>query len=181
METPRRIPGYNIIRTAPFKPKAKEYGVHYTNMFITINTNYSPKNEADYNDMTARIRELLDVLYNPNDMTTVFDFTGNHSEDTWNPDVILAAKAESGIELGGKQHRIHVHTLIQIKHKTNLFANWNRIRTFMNTQLAPKVKGVKVHIKRAQKSNALDYVRKDQSPLSEAEIIRYSKQAMGWV
>src|SRR2546421_403044 len=98
MEIPRASfvasapPGKASGTIAPYKISERhkrQEGIKYTNVLITINTNYMPKGEAEYNRVTTDLQELLHVIFNTNDMSTAFDFIVNpktgedHTGDEW--------------------------------------------------------------------------------------------------
>jgi len=162
------------------RPKRTQ-GLKYFNVLITLSTNYRPTNEDDYNNKATKLEEVLYVMFNPNSMDQyVIDFIVNprtgedHTSDTWTVPFIIESSSKWGIELGTTKvgGRLHAHVLLEVTHKSCIWANKYKMQNAVNNMLSDWVKGSHVHVSpiRGAAKSILSYIRKDQ-PLTSDEIV----------
>jgi hypothetical protein len=103
--------------------KKKYQQVHISNYMITLNTNQPVRRgTGQYNRLSGAVHTLIDALAgNDTDtegyMPNIIDIVGPNmrGEKTYES-CIYGAKSEHSVEIGGKQHRLHAHWVINVIH-----------------------------------------------------------------
>jgi len=177
-----KITAPNFQKEKQIKRKGKKE--KYTNLLITISTNYKPINENDYEEKAEEFSEILENFFQPDTMHENFmDFIKPNENDNWDSETILNVNVRSVIEHGkGKMGgRIHSHTILEITHKSKLWVNVEKIKKHMDNNLS-FVKGVYVNVRLVPEGlkYILQYVKKDEEEeeLSESEEEKQLTQAI---
>ena len=166
--TATRIP---FVLTAPGRPAhvAKDEGAaRHTNLFVTINTNLGPRDNAHAQVLASALERCMGYLTVPSGLDNVFDFTapGISFADT---DPIHSAHSVYAVERGGGKNSIHAHWVVKIQHSTRLRINMLKLKQYvqfiMGTDVLPKFPNVKVRLLANPNEDAdlLHYLTKTQS------------------
>lgn len=165
-----RPTGTSIIRRpargeTPARPRSDQ---RYSNFYITIQTNYRAKSQADYDRFLDRFEEVLAELYDVENLDQhVIKFHHLNQQDSWTDEFIKHVNIQTNIEEGRTRRggRIHAHTLLQITHVTRIQVDAMAIREYVLQRLAPDVKGPIVLVKMINEQTKwiLDYIRKDEA------------------
>jgi hypothetical protein len=162
------------------KDEVKEKKWVWSNFLVTIQTNYRAKSDADFLEFQDEFYEVLEELFDVKHLDRrLISFIDRppkfHSKDEWKePYVDLkATKIRVNIEEGGtrKGGRVHAHAIVQVKHRSLIWIDRDRVRLWINEVMAPKVKGsyIDVRLIKDWLKNSLRYIRKDQKILTKEE------------
>jgi hypothetical protein len=170
-----------IGRYESFENGKDEEDVHYTNLAILITTNYRPTSRHDYYLTAQKLFDTLKVVFNKDKMDEHFiEFGKNDAtfkDDEWKAPTIISAKSFIGVELGRTRRggRVHAHVVVEIAHRSNIWGDPLKVKEYVDSQMAPKVKGSKVLIKRipSTMNHMLSYAQKEKaiSPDELADIV----------
>lgn len=84
---------------------------------ITINSNIMPQNEADKTRIVNGLDRYMETVFGTNaNMEAITQFAEGTGH--WDDAYIEETDVNFAIEQGTKQHRIHVHAVVQITHRS---------------------------------------------------------------
>src|ERR1700722_20076689 len=95
---------------------------HVSTFFVTVNTN-----QTDVQHITS-LREAFNMFYS--NIKNFIKLLGK--EDLSFIDKIIC---ESAIEIGSEKHRVHLHSLIKINHRTKIQLDQAKMRIFFQEMM----------------------------------------------
>jgi hypothetical protein len=112
-----------------------------SSFFVTINTNETneelrPQLERAYEYFFEHIRDFISIIK--------AGATKSPMRET-ELEKIKSIDCDVASEIGGKMHKVHLHALIKIVHRTKIHLNVNRMRSFFNEVL--ELRGVHINSK----------------------------------
>lgn len=117
---------------------SKKAKTRQSGWLLTLNTNQRFSSPAEALPFMNGLRDALrQVLEHPRDIVQ-FTESALARGDSWRPDVILKVKAKQGVEYSPKNHLVHVHAVVQIKHKSTIRLDYQRIKTSVQQQLVER-------------------------------------------
>ena len=131
MTSERDLPEFAVQELRPDPRDPRQH--NSTNLFLTINTNCSPKTQDEMDSLLASFRGGIRTLLSHAGMRQCIDFlsTGASYKD------VFKISAYFNIERGPNKHRIHSHVLLQIDHGTMIRLNLPAVkRIFRETKHA---------------------------------------------
>lgn len=136
----------------------------HSGFFITINTNYRPKGEADAEEVAERLRKVVGRMLDNEGLARVIEFMiPGH---TFSGKTIQNVEGEFIVERGrhAKGGRIHAHATLHIKHRSKLRMSIPGMKEFLMEGFSdyPAVKSVYINIKAIGSDRLIkDYLRKE--------------------
>lgn len=105
-------------------------GQHYSSFLITINPNkvFMNSNSQGFEDMASKLDELGEFILEESNLKKLLYFESRDGIDrTRSEHLALIDEIEEdrsgAIELGTKQHKLHLHVTFNIRHRTYLQIN----------------------------------------------------------
>lgn len=134
------------------KPKNESY--HISRWFMTINSNRTEP------EMVKRLKISYEALYKNIKRFITFLKPGE--------DKIISIDDDPVIGVGKQLHRIHIHSLLTIKHRTKIHLDYDKIRTFLNRVMGMDVffnaiamKDTEIGIRKYLEKNYLEYLNEN--------------------
>ena len=151
---------------------------------ITFNTNQSPKNENEAIELSETLQAALETVFknieNYSSESGFLKYNGNQ-EGIYEVllDDIEQVKVNNVIELGEKVRggRIHSHTLLHIRHWTNIHVDTDSLKEKLLEQL-PQLQNAYLNVKHVPASNKEKvklYINKNLNK-KEKKIIKNKKK-----
>jgi hypothetical protein len=142
------------------KPKEESY--HISRWFVTINSNRTEK------EMVRRLKLSYEGFYN-NLKRFIKYMKVNEGEEK-----VISITDDPVIGIGKMYHRIHVHSLITIKHRTKLQLDYDKIRLFLNRAMgmdvffnAIAIRDSDIGIRKYLEKNYLEFTNESFEDLNE--------------
>lgn len=102
---------------------------------ITINTNQRFGSVEEAKEFMIGLQTATrNVLQRPKDIV-VFTEAAKARGEHWSPDVILNAMAKQGVEWSEDNHLVHVHAVIQFRHRSTIRLNYAAIKSKIQNHL----------------------------------------------
>jgi hypothetical protein len=156
-------------------------GERYSNFFLTISTNYRPKDPSDFQRVANALSNCLEEMLDQDNLGYFVKFLFPYSHHEWNEENIIEVTSHTNIEEGHHKNgkRVGSHSLIQITHRSKIHLDTHEIKKYVDFCLRPDVKGSYVHVAMAGDGfkNLLNYIRKDEEVTQEDFIDAFNEAA----
>lgn len=142
----------------------KDDGLHYSNFFITVNTNRSFTSDEESKAMVKSLRKAIKALFSTKDdhqfLSKVIKFLvpGHVYDDRY----IVSIKVKFTVEKGKKFGRIHAHIWVSVVHRSMIHLDREYIIRFLQDRLGLTSLYVNIRIIRKDPFAAVEkYLEKD--------------------
>ena len=112
-----------------FKPLTSKHERHlllirhlrHLNFYITLNTNkcFPDREDPEQSKMSRKLTRVLESALGESELPSYVQF--QDSEHKWSKQWIKSVRSQSVVEVGGKKHCLHSHSLVCIAHYSNVY------------------------------------------------------------
>ena len=109
--------------------------LRHSNFYITLNTNkcFPDRQDPDLLKMSKKLTRALESALGESELPSYVQF--RDSLHRWSKQWIKSVRSQSVVEVGGKKHCLHSHSLVCIAHYSNVYLKLPKLKARFKEEL----------------------------------------------
>lgn len=134
--------------------------LRHSNFYITLNTNkcFSDRKSPELLKMSEKLTQALESTLGESELPSYVQF--RDPEHRWSKQWVKSVRSQSVIEVGGKKHCLHSHSLVCIAHYSNVHLKLPELKACFKNALDLENLYLNVQVYRSAHDNLERYLNK---------------------